>query len=202
MRYRLATLAAVLVAGCAAATPVTRPEPVVEWAPPPPLTARLYEAGRDGFVFDVSDAAFVAIFEIVPNAGASIVYPGRPGQYNYVSGGGMRVAPSIVSPVGRWMYVSGFRSYWEPTYYYLVASRRPLALGSLLSRVGGVRQVLGWRQFVTGSPYVTMNRLAEAVLPEAGLPEDDWTDDLLVVFPPAPVSYASLASWPSSSLAV
>jgi hypothetical protein len=190
MRHLTVALAVTLV-GCAITAPVARTQVMYDPGTPPPLTARLYDAGGGGFTFDVSDDAFVAIFEIVPNIGTSIVYPSRPGEYNFVGGGHLRIAPTIIRPVGRWMYMNGYRSYWEPTYYYLVASRRPLALGPMLTRIGGVREALGWRQFSAQSPYATMELLAGAVLPADGLSEDDWTDDLLVSFPPPPVHYAS-----------
>jgi hypothetical protein len=182
----LATAAA--LAGCLNAPAVEHAGP----AGPPPLQAWIgYPIGSSRvFPLFVNRDAHVALFEIVPGRGVSMVYPVSqadmtPSDAHYANLSVQR---------GRSFYYSDpfGHSAYQPRYYYLVASVAPLNLTRLRSSLGAPRKVLG-AMFASYRPYDVIDRLTELTVPMQ--PDEDWTTDILVDWPmPAPPMFASSSS--------
>jgi hypothetical protein len=150
-----------------------------------PLHAVIYNVDWQGVTFTVNQPAHVALFEIVPGRGVSLVYPQYASQTNLVREGNYTTPHGLQS--GRLFYQSTtpFERYRQPRYYLLVASRYPLALGQMLSAPGAVRSVLGWQRFTDRDVYGTMELLSRAIVPayDSDLQADSWTSDVFVVWP-------------------
>jgi hypothetical protein len=150
-----------------------------------PMDAMIYDVDWRGVTFTVNQPAHVAVFEIVPGRGVSLVYPQYASQTNIVGAGNYTTPRGLQS--GRLFYQSTtpFERYPQPRYYLLVASRYPLALGQMLSAPGAVRSVLGWQRFTDGDVYATMELLSRAIVPayDTQFQSDSWTSDVFVVWP-------------------
>ncbi len=138
-----------------------------------------------GLGFQLNRPAYVAIFEVMPGRGTSLVYPypgsGRSSGYAF-SGrahlGSQRFA-------GRDIYLPtyGHGVLQGPTFYLLIASEQPMNLDRLGAYGMGLRSALG-NHWAAYSPYQTMERLAETVLPSMA-DDGSWTSDLYVHWPQA-----------------
>jgi hypothetical protein len=182
----LATAAA--LSGCLNVPAVEHASP----AAPPALQAWIgYPIGSSRvFPMFVNREAYVALFEIVPGRGVSMVYP--------VSGAQVRASDAhyadLSVQLGRSFYYSDpfGHSAYQPRYYYMVASVAPLNLTRLRSSLGATRKVLG-AMYASYRPYDVVDRLTELVVPMQ--PDEDWTTDILVDWPmAAPPRYASGSS--------
>lgn len=188
MRIHSLTLSlatAAVLTGCLNVPAVEHASP----AGPPPLQAWIgYPIGSSRvFPLFVNREAHVALFEIVPGRGVSMVYPVSRGQivaseYHYAN---------LAVQLGRSFYYSDpfGHSAYQPRYYYLVASVAPLNLTRLRSSLGATRRVLG-AMYASYRPYDVIDRLTELTVPMQ--PDEDWTTDILVDWPmPAPSRFAS-----------
>ena len=126
----------------------------------------------------VNREAYVAMFEIIPGRGVTMVYP---------HGDAARFAsdahfPDLAFQPGRWFYYTGPFEYAgvQPRYYYVIASAAPLNLGRLRPSLGATRRVLG-RLYGSFQPYDVIDRLTELVVPRQA--DEDWATDLLVDWP-------------------
>ena len=182
----LATVAA--LSGCLHAPAVERASP----AGPPALQAWIgYPIGSSRvFPMFVNREAYVALFEVVPGRGVSMVYP--------VSRLDMTASDAHYANLtvqhGRVFYYSDpfGHSAYQPRYYYLVASVAPLNLTRLRTSLGATRKVLG-AMYASYRPYDVIDRLTELVVPMQA--DEDWATDILVDWPmPAPPMFASHAS--------
>lgn len=182
MRTRLAmlALATAAVAGCAIKPPVQGAAP----EPPPPLRVWIgYPVGSSQVypIFTNRDA-HVAMFEIIPGRGATMVYPFYRG-HDVASSA--HYANLTLQP-GRMFYHTdpfGHASY-QPRYYYAVASTAPLNLERLQTSLGATRRVLG-RMYASYRPYDVIDRLTEIVVPMQA--DEDWATDLFVDWPMPPM---------------
>ena len=179
MRMRslsLGTLATAALMGCAVGPRVADVEPE---GPPPMQVWMWYPVGGSSVVsLFVNREAYVAMFEIVPGRGVTMVYP-RSGADVVASEG--HYVDLAVQP-GRGLYHSdpfGLASF-RPRYYYAVASAEPLHLSRLLSSLSAMRRALG-RMYASYRPYDVIDRLTLWVVPEQ--PDEDWATDLFVVWP-------------------
>jgi hypothetical protein len=132
--------------------------------------------------------AHVALFEIVPGRGVTMVYPLH--QEDDVASDA-HYADLMMQP-GRMFYVSdpfGHASY-QPRYYYAVASVAPLNLTRLRSSLGAMRRVLGQQMFASYRPYDVIDRLTNVVVPMQA--DEDWATDLFVDWPAPPISQLAL----------
>jgi hypothetical protein len=171
------------LSGCAATSRVKGVDPER-----PPLRAWIgFPAGSSQlYPIFVNREAYVAMFEIVPGRGVTMVYPHMGGDL-YASD--MHYADLTIQ-LGRGYYFSdpfGFAAF-QPRYYYAVASVAPLNLTRLRSTLGATRRTLG-RLYASYRPFDVIDRLTELVVPMQT--DEDWTTDLFIEWPvpPAPRSY-------------
>jgi hypothetical protein len=159
-----------LLAGCASLSPGTLAPASVD----APLEARIFPPFFGRVSFTTNKPAYVALFEIVPGQGMSLVYPAYGGQSRRVAEGttwaDLRFVPQ------RWMYSqTGFGSSVGPSrYFFLVASEAPLNLRRLRG-ASGLRSYFGLTRFVASRPWDAMEELAFAVVPR--IDEDRWVTD-------------------------
>lgn len=126
--------------------------------------------------------AYVAMFEIIPGRGATMVYPRRAAS-QFASDA--HYADLAVQP-GRMFYHTdpfGHASF-QPRYYYAIASAAPLNLTRLQASLGGTRRVLG-RMYASYRPYDVIDRLTEIIVPMQS--DEDWATDLFVDWPTSPM---------------
>jgi hypothetical protein len=173
------------LAGCATAPRVHSVEP----APEPALRVWVGYPIGSGRVHPIftNREAHVALFEIVPGRGVTMVYPFHQGD---AIASDAHYADLSLQP-GRMFYLSdpfGHASY-QPRYYYAVASVAPLNLTRLRSSLGAMRRVLGPQMFASYRPYDVIDRLTSVVVPMQA--DEDWATDLFVDWPAPPVSLAS-----------
>ena len=192
MRIAIRSLAAILgltLVACSSGgitvirpTPAPTPAPVVYVEPLEIDIARPHQ----GKVFvQTSRAAYVAIFEIVPDRGVELVYPVSPRQRGFVIAG-LREVPTWWEG-SRVTYHAGWstsRAY-PGRYIYALASDEPLRIPDAAYRTGYLRDVLGSRVYQSANPYTTMRALAREFVPEVR--DEEWAEDMYVLSP----SYAT-----------
>ncbi len=152
-----------------------------------PLRARLSPSAEEGYGrvrFDLSRPAYVAIFEVVPGRGASMIFPtSREGTESELVGGTSYV---LYDTPGRWYYTDDFVSAAnEPTYRLLIASDQPLGIRRYLISPRQLRSDLGFQSFASTNPYRTMDQILELVVPIER--DGAWATDLDIIWP-APVN--------------
>lgn len=181
MSTRLATLVVITAAlsGCATAPRVQGVEP----AAAPPLRVWIgYPLGSSQvYPIFTNRPAYVAMFEIIPGRGATMVYPHlRPDPFASIG----HSANLAVQP-GRMFYDTDpfGHAAFQPRYYYAVASSAPLNLSRLQTSLGAMRRVLG-RTYSSYRPYDVIDRLTELVVPMQT--DEDWATDLFVDWPMPP----------------
>jgi hypothetical protein len=179
MRTRSLTLAFVTAASVSACATNPRVEGIEPEGPPALRVWIGFPAGRSQvYPIFTNREAYVAMFEIVPGRGVTMVYPSM-GDRRYATD--MHYANLTVQR-GRWYYFSdpfGFASY-KPRYYYAVASVAPLNLTRLQSSLGATRRTLG-RLYASYRPFDVIDRLTEIVVPMQ--PDEEWATDLFVHWP-------------------
>jgi hypothetical protein len=179
MRAALVVLSALLVASCAHSG---SPGPGGQYAP---LRAHISGFTVGGLSLHVNRQAHVALFEVVPGRGTSLVYPA--GVYS----GHAHAMMGAVVPLtnhrswGRVNYlpVADFRfgAVNQPIFYMLVASERPLNLEGFGAHGLAMQRVLG-KNFSGHSPFRTLEQVADVAL--AGAPDDgSWATDVFVHWP-------------------
>ncbi|HEU4564993.1 MAG TPA: hypothetical protein VFS05_10110 [Gemmatimonadaceae bacterium] len=148
-----------------------------------PLSARL-EAPMDGVLrFSTSRPAYVAIFEIVPGSGASLLYPANLDEPRMLSEG-FHQQPVLGVVPGRWFYYRNAGSSWDARYLFLVASERPLKLSRLQQQPATLRSALGYSTFTSVGVTRTMDALSRLVVRD--YEADDWVTDFYTIVPPPP----------------
>lgn len=181
MRTPFVTLALVTAAlcGCATAPRVQDAEP----APPPALRVWIgfpIGSSRVHPIF-TNREAYVAMFEIIPGRGATMVYPvnGRE-----VFASDAHYANLAVQPGRMFYHTDPFgHAAFQPRYYYAIASAAPLNLSRLQTSLGATRRVLG-RMYSSYRPFDVIDRLTEIVVPMQS--DEDWATDLFVDWPTPP----------------
>jgi hypothetical protein len=179
---RLLLALAASLAACASSTPVLKlglPDDTE------PVEAVIHGVDWRGVTFEVNQPAHVAVFEIVPGRGVSLMYPQYASQTNFVRAGFYTTPHGLNSGRLQYQTANPWERYPDPRYYLLVASRYPLALGQMLSSAGAVRSALGWQRFTDRNVYSTMELLSRAIVPayDSDLQADSWTSDVYVVWP-------------------
>ena len=178
MRTRSITLVlgAIALAGCATMPPVEGVEP----AGPPPLRVWIGFPVGSSVVYPMftNREAHVAMFEIIPGRGVTMVYPlvpsdAVPSEAHYAD---------LTIQQGRMFYYNDPFGYanFQPRYYYAVASVAPLNLARLQSSLGATRRLLG-QMYASYRPYDVIDRLTEVVVPMQA--DEDWATDLFVHWP-------------------
>jgi hypothetical protein len=169
-------ISAAALSGCATSPRVQGVEP----AGPPPLRVWIgYPIGSSRVhpIF-TNREAHVAMFEIIPGRGVTMVYPRSSAD---VFASDAHYADLTVQ-LGRMFYHTdpfGHASA-QPRYYYAIASAAPLHLSRLLTSLGATRRVLG-RMYASYRPYDVIDRLTELLVPMQA--DEDWATDLFVDWP-------------------
>lgn len=177
MRSRLAFLGALSLAGCTivvqsppAGTPALAAEPVV------PLEITLARPVNSRLYVQTNRPAYVALFEIVPGQGVTLVQPGNATQRNVVYSG-MTWVPAWwmtqrAAQMGRQQSATRTR------YVYAVASDRPLTIPDGAFTPEGMRALIGASAYDGSVPATTMRALRR-FLPAVG--EEYWAEDMLLL---------------------
>jgi hypothetical protein len=168
---------ALLLALAACALPQQRSR---TFSPYAPLRAYITSTATGAPLFQVNRPAYVAMFYIAPGRGVSMLYPGfGSGSLSGRVFAGSHFASTRLS--NRESYLPTRGSFGGPTYYFLIASDRPLNIEQFGTFGHGLQSRLGTR-FASLSPYTTMESLARLSLPSL---ENDgsWTTDMYVSWP-------------------
>ena len=189
MRTTIRSLAPILgltLVACSSGITVVRPVP----APAPvvyvePLEIDVARPHRGKLFVQTNRAAYVAIFEIVPERGVELVYPTSARQRQFVVAG-LRDVP-VWWESSRVTYHAGWSTSREypGRYVYALASDEPLRIPDEAHRTGYLRDVLGARVYWSANPYATMRALAREFVP--AVRDEEWAEDMYVVSP----SYAT-----------
>ena len=175
MRTSVVTFA-LATAAFVACAPAPRVQGLAPEAPPPLRVWIGYPVGSSQvYPIFTNREAHVAMFEIIPGRGVSMVYPFRNRQ---PIASDAHYADLTLQP-GRWFYHSdpfGHAAY-QPRYYYVVASVAPLNLTFLQSSLGAMRRVLG-RTYGSYRPYDVIDQLTERIVPMQA--DEDWATDVFV----------------------
>jgi hypothetical protein len=179
MRISFALIGVTALAGCATNPKVQGVEP----SRPPAMRVSIgFPAGR-ALVYPifVNREAYVALFEIVPGRGVTLLYPQTRRQ---VWASDMHYADLTIQ-LGRTFYHSDpfGLTRRQPRYYYAIASAAPLNLTRLHASLGATRRVLG-RMYASYRPYDVIDRLTELVVPRQR--DEDWATDLFLDWPAVP----------------
>ncbi|HZO18273.1 MAG TPA: hypothetical protein VFB46_04745 [Gemmatimonadaceae bacterium] len=179
--FALATLAAAALSACATAPRVESATP----APEPPLRVWIgfpVGSARIHPIY-VNREAHVAMFEIIPNVGATLVYP-RYGAH--ASASVTHFADLTIQP-GRSYYRSNPFGYaaFTPRYYYVIASTQPLRVASLYRSPGLLRRQLG-ATYASYDAYEVIDRVTQLILPMQA--DEDWATDLFIDWPTPPAA--------------
>ena len=147
-----------------------------------PLQARILPHSYDGLTFQVNRQSHVALFEIVPGRGTSLVYPspglGRMDGFVFA---GLHDLNRLVRHNSAQYLPASFATGGGPRFYFLIASEQPLDLDRFGGYGMGLRSAMG-RQFAAFNAYGAMETLATMVLPSA-VNDDGWTSDMYVHWP-------------------
>jgi hypothetical protein len=174
----------------AARPPVRAPAPAP--APQPVTMARLpigvtiVRADESRLLVDLNQPAYLAVFEIVPNRGVTVLYPASARRRQVALSGSAWLPVSWRSqrdddPDGRDARDardargSGRRP--PPHYVYAVASDRPLRLTDAVFDDDDLRDMLGSRLYRGADPYETMDALSRRFVPP-GRTDEQWGEDL------------------------
>lgn len=220
LRGGVALLLLAAAGACMAPTPrlAATPDPLVA------LDARIFPPYNGQVAFSVNKAAHVALFEIVPGYGVSLLYPTSGSGFTQVRENWVPLRYSAQ----RWLYASnrysdpapgqwsgfdygygtgyyapissrGMRRVTSPRYLFLVASEEPIEVGQFQHKLDGLRQFLGPNMYSGYQPYDVMETLAYALVPYAG--DERWATDVFVDwgydwgYGYTPGTMASMASW-------
>jgi hypothetical protein len=145
-----------------------------------PLQASIVAPIDRGFLLSVNRPAYVALFEVLPNQGASLIYPWIIRQEQPLESGSVFALEAPLNP-GRWLYRSigspyAFAS--QPRFIFLVASEAPLPIHSFQESPVALKKTLGYTTFTSMQPYKVMDRLAEEIVPVQS--DDEWSTDVYV----------------------
>jgi len=177
---RLTAVLAIAVAGCSPSGVIVRqpaapqPMPVVVIDP---LDVDIARPHNGKLFVQTNRAAYVAIFEIVPDRSVTLVYPVSARQQRFVVTG-LRDVPVWWEP-SRVTYrgagsSSSPRS--QPTrYIYVLASEEPLRIPDAAFRDGYLYQTLGNQAYRATNPYATMRALAREFVPSVA--DERWAED-------------------------
>jgi hypothetical protein len=166
--------------------PTDTPAPAAQSAPPvvepyyEPLEVTVGRPVRDRFVVQTNRPAYVAIFEVIPEEGITIVRP-TSSRESYVVAGLSSVRVPWSATV-----LSRVSSYTGPRYLYAVASDEPLDIGDETFQPGFLRYTLGPRVYRSSDPYEVMRALSRHFVTR-GIAEEEWAEDVMVTRPEASV---------------
>jgi hypothetical protein len=173
-------IAALFFSGCthyhaAPASSASRPVDRLEEPEPDPVEPLELDVGRPSggqLLLQTNRPAYVAIFEIIPNRGVTLIYPAAAHQQNMMVSG-LTWVPLWWSPKRV--------TFNSDRYIYAVASEEPLQLSGETFVGGYFLRVLGARIFGAESPYSTMRAISRTVVPDVAA--EAWAEDVYVLTP-------------------
>lgn len=156
------------------------------------LGARILEPGHGIVRFALTEPAYVAIFEVVPGSGSTLIFPANHADSRRMFRAG--VHSGLVSPFidGRHAYTNlaytnlaytnlSFRRSNEPTYLFLIASDSPLAIAPYIGSVSTLRSAMGYSTFTSINSSAAFSAIQSLVIrnPET----TEWTTDVYTIWP-------------------
>jgi hypothetical protein len=134
-----------------------------------------------GLRIRVDRPAYAALYQIIPGAGVSQVYPalGTGNMEGRVFAGYTSMNPVRFANLED--YAPSPQLATGPRFYFLITSDRPLDIDRFGTFGVGLRSELGL-QFTGFNPYETMERIADMTIPVPG-DEESWSTDLYVEWP-------------------
>ena len=197
MRARISVVvAATMLVGCSSGTrtvyvvrdrPVQAPPPAAAPAPAPappavvvqPLEIAVGRPSPRAVPVQTNRAAYVAVFEIIPQQGVVLVHPSTPKQAKMMQSGlgSIPVWWATPAPAGR-----GAARPAQPTrYIYALASERPLRMLDSAMVPGYLKRVLGPAAFRAASPQPAVRALSRHFA-LTGM-NSKWAEDLYTLAP-------------------
>ncbi|HJR63677.1 MAG TPA: hypothetical protein VJ803_08225, partial [Gemmatimonadaceae bacterium] len=160
----------------------SRPAPYLTPELAPPLEAwlapaQLMRGFGEALEFHVNRPAHVAIFEIVPYRGISLLYPGFTAQAERHTAGFHRGSVPFVT--GRWYYLTSPIGLQQPRFLLMIASLEPLRVDRMLDHPSSLRSDFGIYSFAARDPDVAIDQLLNVVLP-GNAHDDSWATDVYV----------------------
>src|SRR5690348_13204877 len=159
--------------------PVVAPPQVVE-APLPPIGVTIVRADQGRLLVSLDQPAYLAVFDIVPGRGVSLLYPASPRQRQVVITGSRWLDPRWGTMVG---YDDGASGRYVRTrdvsvthYVYAVASDRPLRLTDGAFDDDVLENMIGVRASRADDPYFTKDAIARQFV--ASVRDEDWGEDM------------------------
>jgi hypothetical protein len=192
MRTPIALLAGTLLVACASGTrvvyvpaPASSPAPAAPPArviptPLPPVGVTIVQVNDSRMLVSTNQPAYLAVFEIVPNRGVTLVYPASPRQRQLALAGSnwlnvsWRSARGLMDDDDREM--RGRRRRPPVHHVYVVASERPLRLTDNAFDDRALSAMLGARLTQAADPYETMAALSRRFVPPGK--DEDWGEDV------------------------
>jgi hypothetical protein len=147
-----------------------------------PISAQIIPSSPGiGMRFHVNRPAYAALFQIVPGAGVSQVYPalGTGNMDGHVYSGYTSLSTLRVVNVEQYAPVP--LAAGGPRFYFLITSDRPLDIKRFGTFGYGLRRELGL-QFTDFNAFETMERIAELTIP-APVDQQSWSTDFYVDWP-------------------
>jgi hypothetical protein len=209
MRTPIALLAGTLLVACASGTrvvyvpvPASNPAPApaapsarVIPTPLPPVGVTIVQVNDNRMLVSTNQPAYLAVFEIVPNRGVTLVYPASPRQRQLALAGSnwlnvsWRSARGLMDDDDREM--RGRRRRPPVHHVYVVASERPLRLTDNAFDDRALGAMLGARLTQAADPYETMAALSRRFVPPGK--DEDWGEDVYAMDVARPVTTVRVA---------
>ena len=203
LRVTLSGLAAAAIAACAMPSQKLTASPQSAT----PLDVVIYPPYYGQVSVGLNKPAYLALFEVVPGRGVSLLYPHSGSGYSQVR----ETWVPLTYAAQRWLYSS---NYWEdpgagqwsgfdaryslvpaaygyggrgfnaralsqsPRYFFVVASEDPIAIDQFQNDLASLRDYLGTAQYASLRPYDVMEKLAYALVPYTS--DDRWVTDVFV----------------------
>lgn len=205
MRTPIVVLAGTLLVACASGTrvvyvpvPASTSAPAPTPAPPariipapmPPVGVAIVRVDERQMLVSTNQPAYLAVFEIVPNHGVTLVYPASPAQRQFALTGSSwlnvswRSARGLMDDDARDAY--GRRRGAPAVHHvYVLASERPLRLSASAFDDRALATMLGPHLTRAEDPYETMAALSRRFVPPGR--DEDWGEDVYTMDVARPV---------------
>ncbi len=198
LRSGMAVMLLASVAACIGPQPRLSSTPA-SWTP---LEATIFPPYYGQVPFRVNKPAHVALFEILPGRGVSLLYPTGGSGFTQVSENWVPLQYNSQRwlyasnnwsdpPAGQWsgfdygygmgfgpVDMRGMAATSAPRYLFLIASEEPIEISQFQHNLASLRQFLGFQQYSSYQPYSIMEKLAYALVPYAS--DESWVTDVFV----------------------
>ncbi len=167
-------------------TPGTTPAPAAVPTPQPsapamvPVGVTIVRPEDSRLLVSTNQPAYLAVFEIVPNGGVTLVYPTTATHRQTLLSGSSWLPIAWRSqrggmPAGR-NAREGYGQQSSVHYVYAIASDRPLRLTAGAFDDANLRGMLGGSAYFAANPYETMGALSRQFVPPGT--DEGWGEDL------------------------